>query len=115
VPMFIYNLYNIVCVIQVTNKKEHIRIDLPEFNWLTYENKSILKKCRNSVQGPKLITDELGYVCPLSMVDPTGCCNTDYAVRFDCSSCHQSVCCGLYEHCVSCCLNSDKVSKNQSY
>ena len=52
----------------------------------------------------------IGYVCPLPWVLPTGCCNTDHAVRFDCSSCLQTTdCCAVYEHCVSCCLRSDKV------
>ena len=52
----------------------------------------------------------LGYVCPLSWVLPTGCCNIDHAVRFDCRSCLQTTdCCAIYEHCVSCCLRPDKV------
>uniref|UniRef100_A0A1X7TNY7 SREBP regulating gene protein n=1 Tax=Amphimedon queenslandica TaxID=400682 RepID=A0A1X7TNY7_AMPQE len=42
------------------------------------------------------------------MVNPTGCCNIDHSIRFDCSSCAPSMCCAVYEHCVSCCLSSDK-------
>ena len=54
-----------------------------------------------------------GYVCPMVWVNPSGCCNIDHSIRFDCSSCIPSMCCAVYEHCVSCCLSSDKV-KNQT-
>ena len=39
----------------------------------------------------------------------TGCCAPQSSKRYECSTCLDSGCCGLYEHCVSCCLHPDKV------
>lgn len=33
---------------------------IPRFSWVAIENITSLEKCRNSVQGPQLIADELG-------------------------------------------------------
>ena len=33
---------------------------VPSFDWVAIENVTSLVKCRNSVQGPQLIADELG-------------------------------------------------------
>ena len=40
-----------------------------------------------------------------------GCCNPDgpSAQRYVCDSCQQNGCCSVYEHCVSCCLQPEKV------
>ena len=54
-----------------------------------------------------------GYICSLSDVLSSGCCNNkpDISTRYDCSGCLDNGCCAVYEHCVSCCLHPDKVSE----
>lgn len=67
--------------------------------------------CRNSVQGKILIVDDRGLVCQRSDLQSTGCCDFD-AVNsklHSCETCNLSGCCTIYEYCVSCCLNPDKV------
>lgn len=49
----------------------------------------------------------VGYVCSPGSVGLSGCCRNT-SPRFECSSCKNSDCCSLYEHCVSCCLHPDK-------
>lgn len=55
----------------------------------------------------------IGYVCPLSQVLKSGCCqvgaNSGH-IRFECRSCKGTGCCEVYEHCVSCCMHPNKVS-----
>ncbi|XP_075157204.1 SREBP regulating gene protein [Haematobia irritans] len=70
-------------------------------------------KCRNTVQGRDLITDERGFVCNADHVFANGCCDvkrpsTKY---YTCESCDPTTyCCGFYEYCVSCCLHPEKRS-----
>eukprot|EP00731_Ephydatia_muelleri_P023601 Em0015g1184a len=82
----------------------------PSFAWVSIENVTALESCRNSRQGHTFYVDELGYVCRLGDILPNGCCTLDTsgALRHDCSSCVESGCCAIYEHCVSCCLHPDK-------
>ncbi|CAO1382815.1 unnamed protein product [Diamesa serratosioi] len=79
---------------------------LKEFN-LT-DSKEI---CKNSKQGPKFIVDERGFVCELSDLLTTGCCDIDSEKTklYQCESCNAANCCQIYEYCVSCCNNPDKV------
>ncbi|CAO1384464.1 unnamed protein product [Diamesa tonsa] len=79
---------------------------LKEFN-LTDSNEI----CKNSKQGPKFIVDERGFVCELSDLLTTGCCNIDSEKTklYQCESCNTANCCQIYEYCVSCCNNPDKV------
>ena len=81
-----------------------------QFVWLPLANLTSLSHCRNSEQGRNLITDELGYVCRHIDVKPNGCCNPNRhsTQRFACTGCQDTGCCGLYEHCISCCLHPDK-------
>lgn len=67
--------------------------------------------CRNSVQGKILIVDDRGFVCQRSDLQSTGCCDLDAANTklHSCETCNLSGCCTIYEYCVSCCLNPDKV------
>ncbi|XP_077691393.1 SREBP regulating gene protein isoform X2 [Eretmochelys imbricata] len=68
-------------------------------------------QCRNSVQGKLFITDELGYVCERKDVLVNGCCNVNVpsAKLYSCESCLPNGCCSVYEYCVSCCLQPNKV------
>lgn len=68
-------------------------------------------KCRNSVQGRTHIVDDEGYVCSRSDLLATGCCKlTALSEQYDCDTCIDDGCCAVYEYCVSCCLNPNKVS-----
>lgn len=85
-------------------------IHLKHFKWLDLENKTAIRKCRNSVQGPDYIADEQGFVCSYGDMALNGCCipERNSTERFSCYTCQGSRCCKLYEHCVSCCLQPDK-------
>lgn len=50
-----------------------------------------------------------GYICQRNDLLANNCCgNTEK--RYICDTCNEVGCCMLYEHCVSCCLNPNKVS-----
>lgn len=83
---------------------------LKEYN-LTDNN----EKCRNSLQGINLIVDERGFVCDRAdVLRSTQCCNLEsYKTRlYYCDTCNDQDCCEIYEYCVSCCLDPEKVSKS---
>ncbi|KAM9821676.1 SREBP regulating gene protein [Syngnathus typhle] len=67
-------------------------------------------RCRNSIQGKTLLTDELGYVCERKDLLVNGCCNikAPRSRQHVCKSCLADGCCSVYEYCVSCCLRPDK-------
>ncbi|XP_026846932.1 UPF0454 protein C12orf49 homolog isoform X1 [Drosophila persimilis] len=68
-------------------------------------------RCRNSVQGRQLLTDERGFVCLREQALPSGCCNLEMPGigYYSCRTCNATTnCCRLYEYCVSCCLHPDK-------
>lgn len=69
--------------------------------------------CRNSIQGKTLIVDDEGYVCSRNNLLNNGCCDSnENVVQYNCDTCdNQEGCCSVYESCVSCCLNPDKVRK----
>ncbi|KAK6190966.1 SREBP regulating gene protein-like [Patella vulgata] len=73
-------------------------------------NNTLTVKCRNSVQGRKLIVDERGYSCQRRHLDSNNCCDTKQpsTSRYNCQTCHTNGCCSVYEYCVSCCLQPDK-------
>ncbi|XP_017013814.2 SREBP regulating gene protein [Drosophila takahashii] len=65
-------------------------------------------RCRNSVQGHRLLADERGFVCRREELLATGCCNPELPGigYYSCRTCNASShCCGVYEYCVSCCLH----------
>ncbi|XP_072026615.1 SREBP regulating gene protein-like [Amphiura filiformis] len=66
--------------------------------------------CRNSVQGRVLLVDEKGYVCKRNSVLASGCCDSEAegSKQHSCDGCLGNGCCGIYEYCVSCCLQPDK-------
>ncbi|XP_029475876.1 UPF0454 protein C12orf49 homolog isoform X2 [Rhinatrema bivittatum] len=68
-------------------------------------------RCRNSVQGKLLITDDLGYICERKELLANGCCNINVASSklYSCESCLPNGCCSIYEYCVSCCLQPNKL------
>lgn len=75
-------------------------------------NDVVPPNCRNSIQGKTLIVDDEGYVCPRIELLNTGCCKlAPQSKQYDCESCIEDGCCSVYEYCVSCCLNPDKVSE----
>ena len=53
----------------------------------------------------------LGYVCSHGDLGLNGCCIPDRnsTERFSCNTCQQNRCCKVYEYCVSCCLQPNKV------
>lgn len=67
--------------------------------------------------------DEHGLVCSRHEVLPNGCCrieqtqqNKERAAvtkreRYSCKTCNLQGCCTIYEYCVSCCLNPNKVNQ----
>lgn len=50
-----------------------------------------------------------GYICQRGDLLTNNCCGT-VEKRYICDTCNADGCCVLYEHCVSCCLDPDKVS-----
>lgn len=72
----------------------------------TYDN----IRCRNSVQGQRLLVDDRGYICQRMDVLKNGCCDpeADLTERYSCDTCSDSNCCVIYEYCVSCCLDPTK-------
>lgn len=52
-----------------------------------------------------------GYVCSRHDVLANGCCNVESSStnRYHCESCHDNGCCSIYEYCISCCLQPEKV------
>ncbi|XP_046840820.1 SREBP regulating gene protein-like [Xenia sp. Carnegie-2017] len=81
--------------------------ETPTFQWVEFKSH---RKCRNSVQGYKLIVDDLGYICEWSDRLSNGCCfpKGPSTNQFVCNSCLVNHCCSVYEHCVSCCLHPNK-------
>ncbi|XP_001602536.2 UPF0454 protein C12orf49 homolog [Nasonia vitripennis] len=93
------------------------------------ENETSSKPCRNSVQGKLLIVDEKGYVCSRHEVLSNGCCSLEASdqrtisssvpsskkTRYSCKTCSPQGCCTIYEYCVSCCLDPNKVKKRKSF
>lgn len=67
--------------------------------------------CNNTAQGAIYVTDDRGYLCRRSQLNPdTGCCVN--GERYQCASCNTtSQCCPAYEPCVSCCLSPSTLSK----
>jgi len=53
-----------------------------------------------------------GYVCERKDLLVNGCCNVNSpsSSQYVCKSCLANGCCSIYEFCVSCCLQPDKVS-----
>jgi hypothetical protein len=53
-----------------------------------------------------------GYVCERKDLLVNGCCNvnTPSSRQYICKSCLANGCCDIYEYCVSCCLQPDKVT-----
>ena len=52
-----------------------------------------------------------GYLCELGDVQANGCCNrkSNSTEQYSCLSCQVNRCCKIYEHCISCCLQPQKV------
>lgn len=67
--------------------------------------------CRNSVQGKTLLVDDDGYVCSRNKLLTNGCCDSnESSTQYSCDTCNEKEgCCAVYEKCVSCCLNPNKV------
>lgn len=53
-----------------------------------------------------------GYVCERKDLLVNGCCNVNApsSRQYICKSCLANGCCSIYEYCVSCCLQPDKVT-----
>jgi len=73
-------------------------------------------RCKNSVQGKLLISDDKGFVCHRKDMNQLGCCSLNEAdlslkkhQRYSCETCNMETgCCAIFEYCVSCCLDPDK-------
>lgn len=69
-------------------------------------------ECRNSVQGKTLLVDDEGYVCLRNNLLSNGCCDPNENIQYTCDTCNmEDGCCVVYEKCVSCCLNPNKVGR----
>uniref|UniRef100_A0A131Y979 SREBP regulating gene protein n=1 Tax=Ixodes ricinus TaxID=34613 RepID=A0A131Y979_IXORI len=92
------------------------RISLPPSSFKWHEekdkNSSATISCRNSVQGKVLVADDRGYVCQRSEVASTGCCNVELpnTKRYCCDTCQPNGCCSIYEYCISCCMQPQKIA-----
>ena len=93
----------------------------------------VYSTCRNSVQGKVLIADDRGNakvtclrsrlhvlfclsgcVCHRNDIQGNGCCNLNATLtkKYHCEECDTDEgCCKVYEHCVSCCMQPNKVWK----
>lgn len=69
----------------------------------------INKNQRTNVNDKRFINIFVGYICQRSDLLANNCCNTT-GKRYICDTCNADGCCVLYEHCVSCCLDPNKVS-----
>lgn len=80
---------------------------VPTFKWIDHK---ALKRCRNSMQGSRIIVDDRGYICEWSDRLSNGCCFPKGVTskQYVCKSCLANQCCNVYEHCVSCCQHPDK-------
>ncbi|GAB6026488.1 hypothetical protein CHUAL_012913 [Chamberlinius hualienensis] len=82
------------------------------FKWYTEDNDTNVQSlnCRNSVQGKIIIADDRGYLCRREEILLSGCCNIESqsTKRYTCEYCKSNHCCGIYEYCISCCMNPEK-------
>lgn len=71
--------------------------------------------CNNTAQGAVYVTDDMGFLCRRSQLDPdTSCCLE--GDRFSCEGCNSTLqCCAAYEPCVSCCLNPASLPQRMAY
>lgn len=83
-----------------------------EDNLTNGTNEENFSGCRNSIQGKTLLVDDEGYVCSRNNLLQNGCCDSnENIVQYRCDTCNElEGCCGVYENCVSCCLNPNKRS-----
>ncbi|QDZ22481.1 hypothetical protein HOP50_07g50240 [Chloropicon primus] len=66
-------------------------------------------ECDNTVETRDNVTDSNGVLCSREKMNyETGCCDAFGGQAGDCSRCKANECCDRYEHCVSCCMGSDK-------
>ena len=91
----------------------------------SFKKDGVESRCRNSVGGTHLISDDKGYVCSRHNLDPiSSCCLPLQTVdegyldvllseQFECSSCIVTDgCCHIYEYCISCCLKPENLQKH---
>lgn len=83
------------------------KFSLADFNWLI-RSVNVTDNCENSIQGRDILVDDKGFVCPRDFLTPAGCCANN-SRRYVCESCQRNGCCAVYEHCVSCCLQPEKL------
>lgn len=61
----------------------------------------------NNRWGRSLTADSKGFLCEFKDIDSNGCCNEENATNNSCKLCsNEYECCEIYEHCVSCCIQS---------
>lgn len=70
--------------------------------------------CSNTKQGPRLVTDDQGYTCPLEKVSTETSCCPRSAERYSCVGCTTQHCCEHYEYCVSCCMSPSSNNSNNA-
>ncbi|KAF7259742.1 hypothetical protein EG68_02512 [Paragonimus skrjabini miyazakii] len=101
---------------QTAHSTTSIEYQLPQ--WLTEWNISRqIKGCDYTAQSLDFVVDETGSYCSRSALLPSGCCpeSTEFqpdvsvARRYVCDSCNSNLCCGIYEHCVSCCMDKQYI------
>ncbi|MEE6525671.1 hypothetical protein FKM82_025840, partial [Ascaphus truei] len=101
-------------LLQIHDPAQHIQWKV-QFN--LGNSSRLSNQCRNSVQGKLLITDDLGYVCERNELLTNGCCNINVpsSKMYSCQSCLPNGCCSVYEFCVSCCLQPNKVCSQPTF
>ena len=97
---------------EIEYKREQPLIWREDTNLINGTNGERPSGCRNSVQGKTLLVDDEGYVCMRNNLLSNGCCDPNENVQYTCDTCNmEEGCCAVYEKCVSCCLNPNKVGR----
>ena len=83
-------------------------------NFSFFQNQSHVKLStlrRNTSQ--YILLQFSGYLCKRTDVMTNGCCNltSSFTTRYSCDTCNSDGCCSVYENCISCCLNPNKVCR----
>jgi len=79
--------------------------------------------CEHTNQGKVFITDDRGYTCKWKDLEPvSSCCkeleetSLDAMQRYSCDTCNSTtLCCSVYEFCVSCCMDPNITSLRQQH
>lgn len=99
-----------LCNFNYHSQRIYVQVYLSDFNICTYV--SMYAYTYIYIQKMLSVLYNVGFVCSLDHLKPSGCCDnlSTNSKRFYCLNCLPVGCCSLYEICVSCCLDPNKVS-----